>query len=77
MCSEADHPPYDAPVPTRPRRYELSGDGPSEPRPSVALAVIGTMLDELDPKDDSDYGVIKALVLLEVRDRITKAERDA
>ena len=49
MCSQQDIPPYDDPEPpelSRPRRYVLSGG--DEPRPSIALAVLGDMLNEAE-----------------------------
>jgi len=69
MCSANDHPPYDPPTPTRPRKYELSGDGPR----SVALAVLGTMLMEAEAAGHSMTGV-RVLTLREARRRVGEAE---
>ena len=86
MCSQADDPTqYDAPAPTRPRTYVLSAEKPpEEPRPSVALAVLGTMLEEAirDHDDDErrhsehkrDYLCYRWTILREARDRIAAAE---
>ena len=77
MCSADDFPPYETPVPQRPRTYRLSGNAP-EPRPSIALAVIGQMLEEEEAaiaKYPRDYDHWKRLIVLtEVRDAVAKAE---
>jgi hypothetical protein len=53
MCSAADDPTTYDRKPTTPRRYVLAGG--EEPRPSVALAVLGTMLTEAE----SDLRVVE------------------
>ena len=87
MCSQTDTPPYDDPEPgpiTQPRRYVLAGG--AEPTPSVALAVLGTMLTEaegdLDIVRTSTAGpttrAIAASVvdaLRRARNRVAEAER--
>ena len=79
MCSQMDDPTqYDAPEPTRPRAYVLSGSSRNsigEPQPSIALAVIGDMLEEADalpPFHDYQIGFRQAL--LEARERVSEAE---
>ena len=72
MCSQNDDPTqYDGPVITRPRKYELSG---SEPKPSIALAVIGDMLDEAEREVRSDA---ETYLLRLARQRIAQAEAEA
>ena len=84
MCSQMDDPTqYDAPIPSRPRKYELSGTGKAEmePQPSIALAVIGDMLEE-DERINRKYLTTtawhwydgRADALREARDRIAEAE---
>lgn len=82
MCSQADEPTgwsddLVAPEPTAPRVYRLSGDKPPEPRESVALAVIGSMLSEAESIVSARppfYQAVAAEVLREARDRIADAE---
>ena len=72
MCSADDDPTtYDAPVVMRPRAYRLAGNAP-ESRGSVALAVIGEMLEEGQTAARSDPR--RAAILQEVRRRIAAAE---
>lgn len=78
MCSQLDDPTtYDAPEPVRPRTYRLSGDRP-EPRrepASVALAVLGTMIDEADEAFmQTGDALVRGSILREVRDRVRSAE---
>ena len=78
MCSQSDDPSqYDIPLPQRPRTYRLSGNAP-EPRPSVALAVIGAMLEEEDTalaKYPESLGhANRRVILQEARDRVAAAE---
>ena len=93
MCSQQDDPTqYDAPIPSRPRKYELSGaidlSGSSgTSRGSIALAVLGDMLDyaerQLDATDSGrfpllwDIRVARVDILREARDAIAKAEAEA
>lgn len=80
MCSsqgENDPSTYDTPV-TQPRRYVLSG---TPRKPSVALAVIGTMLTEAEEEAKEEGGMNRLLLkegviptLLEARDRVAEAE---
>ena len=84
MCSEMDDPTqYDGPVVSRPRKYDLSGSEP--PKPSIALAVIGTMIDEYEvamarspwaPTTQARWNMA-LLVLRSARQRIAKAEAEA
>ena len=81
MCSQNDDPTqYDGPVVTRPRAYTLSGSIHNEPKPSIALAVIGTMIDEIESLDERNFNRIhtwQLLVLRTARQRIAKAEAEA
>ena len=86
MCSSFDDPTqYDAPSPSRPRAYVLSGDAPSEPKPSVALAVLGDLLDRAERHvHDAEclpYGSLHDLTMAVIveayrkaRDRVAAAE---
>ena len=85
MCSAMDDPTtFDAPEPTRPRVYVLAGDAPTvpEPKPSVALAVLGALLNEAEWDLErcmtaSERTVVgtRISVLSEARDRVAEAER--
>ena len=81
MCSQADDPTqYDAPVVTRPRAYHLSGG--AQPKPSIALAVIGEMIDEYETATATTHWApttmarwnMALLVLRTARQRIADAE---
>ena len=82
MCSQQDDPTqYDAPIPSRPRKYELSGTAKAEmePQPSIALGVIGTMIDEiesLDPRHFNHVHTWQLITLRNARERIAKSEAD-
>lgn len=60
------------PTVQRPRVYRLSGD---DPRPSVALAVLGTMISEAETDVFPDWGRIDGLK--DARDRVAAAEKEA
>jgi len=76
MCSQGDFPPYDPPEPIRPRIYRLSGD-PVPRRASVALAVLGEMIDVAENAFFlTGSGLVRADILREARDRIAKAEAE-
>lgn len=82
MCSQMDDPTqYDAPEPTRPRAYVLSGSSRNsigEPRPSIALAVLGDLLTEAEQLAIAlpDSIVVRAEVdtLRNARNRVADAE---
>ena len=80
MCSQQDDPTqYDGPIVTRPRTYSLSGTV-KEPEGSIALAVIGTMIDEIESLDERYFNRIhthQLMVLRLARQRIAKAEAEA
>lgn len=71
--------PRTAPTPQSPRRYVLSGGQPSEPA-SVALAVLGELLDEAErletPETQGQRDIARARVvaLRTARDRVAAAE---
>ena len=86
MCASnvQNEPPYDPPIPTPPRRYVLAGG--EEPRPSIALAVLGDMLTEAEHDlrvvENSKTGattvaMARAVVdaLRRARNRVAEAER--
>jgi hypothetical protein len=75
MCSSHgydDPTTYSAPEPTRPRVYDLAGEKP-EPRGSVALAVIGELIQQAEDREWV-YSADALTVLYEARLRIAKAE---
>lgn len=64
----------DIPIPIRPRTYSLSG---AKPKASVALAVVGEMLDDAESWERLYRGPDRAPrteILREVRERIADAE---
>lgn len=81
MCSANDDPTtYDIPEPIAPRVYRLSGDRP-EPivgRGSVALAVLGEMLNDAEKEYDEEplnpTRETAFVVLRRARDRVAEAE---
>jgi hypothetical protein len=88
MCASnvQNEPPYDIPEPQPPRTYVLAGDAPVEEPASVALAVLGEMLSEVEghvAAGTSMYGsapvpdvptLVRLQTLREARERIADAE---
>lgn len=88
MCSQGDDPTtYDAPEPQKPRAYVLSGSKRTfaDPQPSVALAVIGEMLNDAEhiletSVRGSDVALAfgqRIVALREARERVAAAEAEA
>lgn len=79
MCARSDFPPYDPPTPQPPRVYRLSGSKP-ELHGSIALAVIGQMIEEAETlQPAAGLAALRNLrrdvaLLREARDRIAAAE---
>lgn len=80
MCSAnvRNEPPYDPPTPQRPRTYLLSGSvPPARVTASIALAVIGEMLSEVETADIvTPAGDVATATLHEARRRIAEAEAE-
>jgi hypothetical protein len=76
VCSQADVPPYDIPEPQPPRVYRLAGDAPEEPRGSVALAVLGTLITEEEsrPRYYGRWHAGYLFALREARDAVAAVE---
>ena len=88
MCSANDDPSMIDPpgwnaatAPMRPRRYVLSGDvQPVQPRPSVALATLGTLITEFEKtyeRSGRDPEIALELSALRLaRDEVARAEAE-
>ena len=74
MCGDAASDPsqHAAPEPQRPRIYELAGER-QEPRGSVALAVLGELIQQAEDREWV-YSADALTVLHEARIRIAAAE---
>jgi hypothetical protein len=96
MCSAADDPTNHDDMVERaygvkyaPRAYNLSGERPvePEPRPSIALAIIGDQLEYAEravvaaiaAKDEDALAAARIMVtiLFDLRGRVARAEHDA
>jgi hypothetical protein len=78
VCSAnvRNEPPYDPPMPTKPRVYVLSGSvPPARVAASVALAVLGEMLSE-EERGGGPGTAFRYSALLEARDRVARAEAE-